>query len=159
GIANFGNGGTNGGGILLWEVDWIPTTDATTPEPWIRLFTSPDQREQRDQSGNLLSAYTNVTGVTTLENDTIYLRLDRRNLGRGSHEGTLLVHTSVGDKSYHVIAQVPGLEGDFKGYAVIQSVNGKRNPVPDVDLNVSLYEDNKIAGLLRGLIDSSQALL
>jgi hypothetical protein len=159
GIANFGNGGTNGGGILLWEVDWIPTTDTMTSEPWIRLFTSPDQREQRDQSGNLLSAYTNVTGVTTLENDTIYLRLDRRNLGNGSHEGTLLVRTSVGDKSYHVIAEVPGLEGDFKGYAVIQSVNGKRNPVPDIDLNVSLYEDNKVPGLLRGLIDSSQALL
>lgn len=159
GIANLGVGGTNGGGILLWEVDWTPATDTTAPESWIRLFTSPDQHEQRDQNGQLLSAYTNVTGVTTLENDTIYLRLDRKNLGRGLHQGTLLVRTSVGDKTYRVIAEVPGLEGDFKGYAVIQSVNGKRNPVPDIDLNVSLYEDNKIAGLLRGLIDSSQALL
>jgi hypothetical protein len=159
GVANLGGNGASGGGILLWEAVWTPTTDTNTPEPWIRLFPSPDQREQRDQNGNLVSLYTNLTGVTTLENDTIYLRLDRRSLGRGTHEGTLLLRTSVGDKSYHVVAQVPGLEGDFQGSAVVQSVNGKRNPVPDIDLNVTFYEDNKVQGLLRGLIDSSQALL
>jgi hypothetical protein len=159
GIANIGNGSASGGGILLWEADWTPVTETNTPEPWIRLFSSPDQKEQRDQDGKLLSSYSTLTGVTTLENDTIYLRLDRRNLGRGTHEGTLLLHTSVGDKSYRIIAGVPGLEGDFKGYATIQSVSGKRNPVPDIDLNVSFYEDNKVTGLLRGLIDSSQALL
>jgi len=159
GVANLGDGTTSGGGILLWEAIWTPTTDRTTPEPWIRLFASPDQREQRDQEGKLLASQTNLTGVTTLENDTVYLRLDRKNLGRGAHEGTLLLRTSVGDRAYRVVAEVAGLEGDFKGYAVIQSVNGKRNPVPDIDLNVSFYEDNKITGLLRGLIDSSQALL
>jgi PKD repeat protein len=159
GVANLGDNGTGGGGILLWEAIWTPVTDTTTPEPWIRLFSSPDQREQRDQNGQLVTLYTNLTGVTTLENDTIYLRLDRKNLGRGTHEGNLLLRTSVGDKSYHVIAEVPGLEGDFQGAAVVQSVNGKRNPVPDIDLNVSFYEDSKVQGLLRGLIDSSQALL
>lgn len=159
GLANLGDGITSGGGILLWEAVWTPTTDTTTPEPWIRLFASPAQREQRGQDGRLLFAYTNLTGVTTLENDSVYLRLDRKNLGRGAHEGTLLLRTSVGDKSYRVIAEVPGLEGDFKGYAVVQSVNGKRNPVPDIDLNVSFYEDTKVPGLLRGLIDSSQALV
>jgi len=159
GVANLGDGTNSGGGILIWEAVWTPTTDLATPEPWIRLFASPDQREPRDLSGSLLSSHTNLTGVTTLENDTVYLRLDRKNLGRGIHEGTLLLRTSIGDKSYRVIAEIPGLEGDFKGYAVIQSVNGRRNPVPDIDLNVSFYEDNKVPGLLRGLIDSSQALL
>jgi hypothetical protein len=159
GLANLGDGITSGGGILIWEAVWTPTTDLATPEPWIRLFASPDQREQRDQSGKLLASHTNLTGVTTLENDTVYLRLDRKNLGRGAHEGTLLLRTSVGERSYRVVAEVPGLEGDFKGYAVVQSVNGRRNPVPDIDLNLSFYEDNKVPGLLRGLIDSSQALL
>ncbi len=158
-LSNVGDGTNGGGGIMLWEAVWIPSTDLGTPEPWIRLFASPAQRESRDQNGQLLAAYTNLTGVTTLENDIVYLRLDRKNLGRGHHDGTLLLRTSVGDKAYHVVAEVPGLEGDFKGYAVIQSVNGKRNPVPDIDLSVSLYEDHKVAGLLRGLIDSSQALL
>jgi hypothetical protein len=159
GIANLGDGANSGGGILIWEAVWTPTTDTTTPEPWIRLFASPDQREQRDHNGNLLSSHTTLSGVTTLENDTIYLRLDRRNLGRGEHRGTLLLRTSVGDKPYDVVAEVPGLEGDFQGYAVIHSVNGKRNPVPDIDLNISFYEDNKVTGLLRGVIDSSRALL
>jgi hypothetical protein len=159
GIANLGDGRSSGGGILLWEAIWTPTTDTDTPEPWIRLFSSPGQVEQRDQDGQLISPHTSLSGVTTLENDTVYLRLDRRNLGRGEHEGTLLLRTSVGDKSYRVVAEISGLEGDFKGYAVVQSVNGRRNPVPDIDLNVSFYEDNKVPGLLRGLIDSSQALL
>lgn len=158
-MSNLGDGTNSGGGILLWEAVWLPTTDRNTPEPWIRLFASPSERERRDQSGQLVSAHTNLTGVTTLENDIVYLRLDRKNLGRGEHEGTLLLRTSIGDKSYRVVAEVPGLEGDFKGHAVIQSVNGRRNAVPDVDLVLSFYEDNKVDGLLRGVIDSSQALL
>ena len=159
GIANLGEAEGTGGGILLWEALWVPSTDRTTTESWIRLFASPDQREQRDQDGKLAAAYTNLTGVTTLENDIVYLRLDRANLGRGVHEGKLILRTSVGERQYRVMAEVPGLEGDFKGFAQISSVNGKRNPVPDIDLNVSLYEDIKVDGLLRGLIDSSQALL
>jgi hypothetical protein len=158
-ISNLGDGTNSGGGILIWEAVWVPTTDTDTSEPWIRLFSSPDQHELRNEQGVLLSAYTNLTGVTTIETDIVYLRLDRKNLGRGPHQGTLLLRTSVGDRSYKVVAEVGGLDGDFKGYAVIQSVNGKRNPVPDIDLNVSFYEDNKVDGLLRGVIDSSQALL
>ncbi len=151
--------GGGGGGILLWEAVWLPSTDHDTPEPWIRLFASPDQRELRDEGGHLTQAYSNLNGVTTLENDIVYLRLDRKNLGRGRHEGQLLLRTSVGDRSFHVIADVSGIEGDFKGYAHIASVNGRHNPVPDVDLNLSLYEDLRVTGMLRGLIDSSQALL
>ncbi|HXJ71235.1 MAG TPA: hypothetical protein VNM37_00235, partial [Candidatus Dormibacteraeota bacterium] len=71
----------------------------------------------------------------------------------------MILRTSVGDRTFHVVAEVPGLEGDFKGFAQITSVSGKRNPVPDIDLNISLYEDIRVGGLLRGLIDSSQALL
>src|SRR5262249_58151967 len=138
GIWNVGETENTGGGILLWEADWFPVTDRNTPESWIRLFASPDQREQRDESGRLLASYTNLTGVTTLENDIVYLRLDRKNLGRGNHEGDLVLRTSVGDRTFHVIAEIPGLEGDFKGFAQISAVNGKHNPVPDIDLNISL---------------------
>src|SRR5262249_489853 len=105
GISNLGETEGTGGGILLWEAVWVPLTDLNTPEPWIRLFPSPDQREQRDQAGQLLLSYTNLTGVTTLENDIVYLRLDRKNLGRGLHEGNLVLRTSVGDRTFHVIAE------------------------------------------------------
>jgi hypothetical protein len=159
GISNLGDAQGGGGGILIWSAEWLPATDMGTPEPWVRLFTSPSDPELRNEQGQLLNPHTSVRGVTTLENDIVYLRLDRRNLGRGFHEGRLLLRTSVGDREYKVVAEVPGLEGDFKGYAVIESVNGKRNRVPDVDLFVSFYEDNKVDGLLRGVIDSSIALM
>ncbi|MCI0541868.1 MAG: hypothetical protein L0Z50_42265, partial [Verrucomicrobiales bacterium] len=98
-LSNLGDGGNSGGGIMLWEAIWIPTSDENTPEPWIRLFPSLDAREARDQDGKLLSTHTSLTGVTTLENDIVYLRLDRKNLGRGEHRGTLLLRTSISDKS------------------------------------------------------------
>ena len=159
GIANVSTDTNAAGGILLWEVEWAPTTDLATPEPWIRLFSAPGQRELRDIDGQLLSAHTNLTGVTTIENDLVYLRLDRRHLGRGVHEGTLKVRSSVGDRSFRVVAEVPGLEGDFAGQAVIRTVQGRRNPVPDVDLAVTIYEDARTPGLLRGVIDSAQTVL
>jgi len=45
------------------------------------------------------------------------------------------------------VAEVAGLEGDFQGYAAVQSVNGKRNPVPDIDLHVSFLRRQQVAGL------------
>lgn len=159
GIANLGDALRSGGGLLLWEAAWSPVTDTATPEPWVRLFTSPGEREVRDPDGRLISQHSAISGVTTLENDTVYLRLDRRHLGRGRHEGILHLRSNVGERAFRVIAEVPGLEGDFEGHAVIDTVNGRRNPIPDVDLAVSFYEDLAVPGLLRGFIDSTQALL
>lgn len=159
GIANLAEGENASGGILLWEAVWEPVTDKSTPEPWIRIFGSRDQRERRDATGMLEGDYTRLSGVTTIENDLLYLRLDRKNLGRGVHEGQLTLRTTVGDRTFRVIAEVPGIEGDFSGYAVIHTVNGRRNPVPDLDLPITLYEDPLVPGLLRGAIDSSRALL
>ncbi len=115
GLSNLGDGSSSGGGILIWEARWTPTTDVGTPEPWIRLFASTNQREERDQDGNLVSSYAVLTGVTTLENDTVYLRLDRRNLGRGTHEGTLLLRTSVGNKSVPNSGGSARSRGRFQG--------------------------------------------
>ena len=35
-LSNLGDGTNSGGGILLWEAVWIPTTDTGVPEPWKR---------------------------------------------------------------------------------------------------------------------------
>ena len=163
-------GRTIGGGIMIWEVIWTPITDTGTttvnasgervPDPWIKLYNTPGERVRFNGVQPLAPAdYASLRGVTTLENDIVYLRLDRKNLGRGEHRGTLTLRTSVGDKAYNVIAETAGLEGDWKGYATISTVNGKRNKVPDIDLFVSFFEDPKTDGFLRGLIDSSNALL
>lgn len=159
GIANLGADGRGGGGILLWEVHWEPDSSPSTPEPWIRLYPSRDTAELRDANGRPLGDPTRLSGVTTIENDLVYLRLDRRNLGRGLHSGTVTVRSTVGDRTFRVIAEIPAVEGDFSGYAVIESVNGRRNPVPDVDLSITFYEDHRVPGLLRGLIDSSRAVM
>jgi subtilisin-like proprotein convertase family protein len=121
-----------GGGILLWEL-------SATNAPWLRLGAT--------------------NGVTTIENDVVTLALDRTRMSRGRHETTLRLKTTAGDRSWKVVADVGGLGGDWHGLARIVSVNGRRNPVPDVDLHVSFFEDPATPGLLRGAIDSQNALM
>ncbi len=121
-----------GGGILLWQL-------SATNAPWLQLSAT--------------------NGVTTIENDVVTLSLDRTRMSRGRYETTLLLRTTAGDRSWRVIADVGGLGGDWHGLARIASVNGHRNPVPDIDLHVSFFEDPSAPGLLRGVIDSQNALM
>lgn len=156
-----------GGGIMIWDAIWTPTDATNMPEPWITLAYSPTEKtdfinnpsaptQRISQSGR---DWTRLRGVTTLENDILYLRLDRKNLAAGTYHGTLQLQTSVGPRTWQVTAQVSGLQGDWRGLATLDSVNGKKNRPPDVDLQVSLFEDASTAGLMRGMIDSTQALL
>ncbi len=146
-----------GGGILSWKAEWISAEK--TPESWVRLFSIANEVEDRDKDGKLLKDYTMLSGITTGEDDVIYLCADRKNLGRGSHHGILRVTTNVETREYKVIVDVSGFGGAFEGYAEVESVDGKRNLIPDIDLNLSLYEDNKVDGLLRGFIDSDRSIL
>ena len=121
-----------GGGILLWDL-------SVTNAPWLRLSAQ--------------------QGVTTLENDVIQLTLDRKLMLPGHYETQLTLRTSVGNRIWKVVADVAPLAGDWRGSALITSVNGRHNAVPDIDLHVSFFEDSSTPGLLRGLIDSQNALL
>ena len=124
--------GNVGGGILLWQA-------STTNAPWLRLSAT--------------------QGVTTLENDVITLSLDRKIMLPGRYETTLTLHTTAGDRAWRVVADVAPLAGDWRGTAIITSVNGRKNPVPDIDLHIAFFEDPATPGLLRGMIDSQNALL
>jgi subtilisin-like proprotein convertase family protein len=126
----------DGGGLLLWRLEWAPD-DASTD--WLYVSAA--------------------KGVTTIENDIVTLSIDRTHLAPGTYTGTLYLQTTAGNRQFQVEARIPPLAGDWRGSAVITSVNGKLNAVPDVDLHVSFYEDPTIPGLLRGVIDRSQALL
>ena len=140
GIAN------TGGGILLWKLIWEPI-DA--PEVnWLQFS---------DLDGQ---------GVTTIETDVIELFLNRQNLlGGRSYSGKLTLVTTDGDREFTVIANVPGLQGEWRGKAVIDGVSQlgdyrmRKNPLPDIDLHLSFFEDPQVPGLLRGNIDSQNALL
>lgn len=129
-----------GGGIMLWRLEWTPA-DSTNAN-WLVFSPSLSQ------------------GVTTIENDIVELQLDRRHLPQGTHRGTLKLITTAGPpREFTVVAHVVGLQGEWRGAAGIQSVNERQNPVPDIDLHVSFFEDPAIPGLVRGYIDSQNSLL
>lgn len=172
-----------GGGIMIWEAEWIPertfkplgsrpedpAQPITAEDPWMTLASDPtmktdfvtvvDPAGEPQRKSESQREWTKLRGVTTLENDSVYLRLDRKHLAAGTYQGTLQLRTSVGTRNWTVTAEVPGLQGDWRGRASIDTVNGKKNRPPDVDLQVSLFEDADSPGLVRGMVDSTQALL
>lgn len=131
-----------GGGILLWELDWAPQ-DA----PEANWFVA-----------------TALRGIATIENDVVRLQLDRTRLAQGTYRGRLTLRSTAGDRIFEVIAHVPGLAGEWRGSARIASARvipgeARRNPLPDVDLHLSFFEDPTVPGLLRGVVDSRNSLL
>ena len=140
-----------GGGVMLWSATWSSTDTTLEEAEAVTLSLSPSA----DDGENTLS------GVTTTETEAIFLRVDRKNLNKANspYTGTLALSTSAGEVTFSVSVEVGGLKGEWSGSAEITSVNGKRNPVPDIDLNLSFFEDIDTAGLLRGGIDSSQSVL
>ncbi|MEZ5324664.1 MAG: PKD domain-containing protein [Verrucomicrobiales bacterium] len=139
-----------GGGVMLWEAFWS-SSDSVLADA-VSLSYSQSAKD----------GTTSLSGVTTTETETIFLRLDRRNMSKSSSPyegGKLILRTSAGDVTFDVSAAVDGLKGEWSGFAEISSVNGKRNPIPDIDLNLSFFEDVGTAGLLRGAIDRSKSVL
>ena len=126
-----------GGGILLWETEWHPSD--RTNVSWL-----------------LPSA---TKGVTTIEDDRLRVSLDRTHLAKGTYRGTLTLRSTAGQKTYQVVAHVPGLQGEWRGRAHIATANGRANELPSVDLHLDFFEDGTTPGVLRGLIDSHNALL
>lgn len=126
-----------GGGILLWELEWAPSS--ASDAEWLR--------------------FNSKRGVTTIENDVINIFLDRTHLSEGTYEGVLTLKSTAGDREFHVVAHVPGLQGEWRGEATIENVNGKKNEVPNIDLHLDFFQDPASDVVLRGLIDSSNSLL
>ena len=126
-----------GGGILLWRLNWTPIE--ATNVVWL--------------------TFSATQGVTTVENDIIAVGLDRMNLVKGTYRGTLTLETTAGNRVFQVVANVPGVGGEWRGSATVTSVNSLKNPVPDIDLFLSFYEDPAVPGLVRGYVDSRNALL
>ena len=58
------------------------------------------------------------------------------------------------------MVEVGGLEGQWAGFVTIDTVNGRRNAVPDIDVHLHLSADALDGSrLLRGFIDSQETLL
>ena len=61
------------------------------------------------------------------------------------------------DRRFTVAVEVGDLTGQWAGRIEIDTVNGRRNAVPDIDVYLHVSSDE--SGLLRGYIDSQQTVL
>ena len=143
-----------GGGLLLWELSF---SSEVAGGDWVSLSTDPTAKKGKTPQQQ--------SGVTTVETEIVYLRLDRKHLESKEYEGSLKLTTSAGTIEYTVIADVAPLSGDWSGTAIVETVGTRgrhrSNAVPDVDLNLSFFEDIDASGnsILRGAIDSRKSVV
>jgi hypothetical protein len=139
-----------GGGILIWNASFLPRVSQGGA---IGLNSGEVTR---------VLSLAQSSGLTSSETDTLKIFVDRTHLSSGIYLAQLKVvspNTSQ-TKTFDLVLDVGGLDGQWRGTATIQTVNGKSNTVADVDLFVHLFQDNKAGSRqLRGIIDSRETLL
>lgn len=52
-----------------------------------------------------------------------------------------MLHAGGVAREVHVILEVPGVAGDYRGFAALQRVNGKSIPLGKVDLNLAMFAE------------------
>jgi subtilisin-like proprotein convertase family protein len=125
-----------GTGILRWEARFIP--DGV-------LASLSDHPLTLDVS----------QGETLTDTDALNLSVDRTDLPPGRYHGQLELSANGGSRMFDVHIDVPEIVGDFRGAAIIDTVNGKSINLPAVDLFVSLFKSPD--GAIRGQIRSDQS--
>ncbi len=138
-----------GGGILLWNVSLL----AGESQGGATGLTA-------TQAASVLSV-SETHGVTSSETGTLKIFVDPTHLSPGTYLAKLRIDASTGQsKTFDLVIEAGGLDGQWQGVASIQTVNGKSNPVADIDLFIHLFQDHKSgSGQLRGIIDSQETLL
>lgn len=142
----------NGGGILGWSAVLRPFSGPTMA-PSIPLMTPNDVK--------LVLSLKRDRGITTSEPDAVEVNVDRTHLASGTYLARLEIEGDTGQRrEFTLMVDVGGLEGQWKGTATIETINGRRNPVADVDLFIHLFKDN-VPGSeqLRGIIDGQETML
>lgn len=113
------------------------------------------------KSQTCAGAATTAKGIAFAElGNQLKIQVDRTCLPPGRYLTRLELEANTGEKrSYILEVSAAGLDGEWHGRATIDTVNGKSNPVPDVDLVLQLFRV-EIGGQiqLRGLIDSQETL-
>lgn len=100
-------------------------------------------------------------GVVSNDPGTIEIGVNRARLVPATYLADLEVRSSVGDERRFTLAvEVGGLNGQWAGFVTIETVNGRRNAVPDIDVHLHVSADGLDGSrLLRGFIDSRETLL
>ncbi len=138
-----------GGGILGWTATFLP-----------RAAQGGATGLGAAEVSTVLSLQ-QESGITSSETDTLKILVDRTRLAPGEYLAQLKIAASTGQsKVFDLVIEVGGLDGQWVGFASIDSINGKSNVVADIDLFVHLFQDNQPGSRqLRGIIDSRETLL
>lgn len=100
-------------------------------------------------------------GLVVAETEVIEVSVNRTRLAPATYLADLVVSSSAGDeRRMTLVVASGGLDGQWAGMVTIDSVNGRSNPVPDIDVHLHINTDRLDGSrLLRGFIDSYETVL
>lgn len=110
------------------------------------------------------------SGVVGTETDSITLRADRAALLRthrapGRYTDRFTLYAGETNFTFTVVVVIPTAAGDYRGSATVTRVNGKDIPLGQVDLHLSLFDDEPVppgaspGDYFHAVINREQALL
>lgn len=102
------------------------------------------------------------SGVVSSSKAYTYLKVDRSGLNPGTYTSSdIWVRAGELEKRITVSIDVPTAAGDFKGYAIAETVNGKDIALGKVDLGLSIFMESERTdeARIRVVIDRERSLL
>ena len=142
----------DGAGVVGWTVEVAPYSgDAVDGTVGL------DSSEAVDD----VFALSARRGVVSTEPGAIEILVNRTHLPPATYLADLAVWSSAGaERRFTLVVEVGGLDGQWAGFVTIDTVNGRRNAVPDIDVHLHVGADALDGSrLLRGFIDSRETLL
>ena len=138
--------GNNGTGLANWVL--------SNSVPW--LFTA--ARDEKTYPGNAGRPKT-ASGVVSADRDTITLYADTKGLQPGIQTAQITVYVGNLVKTITVKLDVPTSNGDWKGYATTQSVNGRAIGIGAVDMGINLFMEEGSSSNFRAVLNRDSSLL
>lgn len=142
-IITLGNKGT---GLANWAL--------SNSVPW--LFTAAS--DEKTYPGNVGRPKT-ASGVVSAERDTVTLYADTKGFAPGVQTGQITVYVGTLVKTITVKLDVPTSNGDWKGYATTQSVNGRAIGIGAVDMGINLFMEEGSSSNFRAVLNRDTSLL
>ncbi|WP_295398872.1 hypothetical protein [uncultured Thiocystis sp.] len=166
------------GGALTWHAEIQPVSDTkrladsgilltqrTIDDLKLLSLSRPTVTEPSSSDSQTTTAARQIslTGTVGGAIQRLQLQLDRRHLPEGRYLAELHLSANASESDYRFPIEIEstGLDGEWHGMATIETVNGYRNKVPDIDLVLQLFRVQVPGGDLtqvRGLIDSQETL-
>ena len=141
-----------GGGAIGWTARVTPFADAA-PDGSVALYSA-------DAVADVF-ALSSERGLVSAETQVLEITVNRTHLQPATYLADLAIKPSAGDeRRFTLVVEAGGLEGQWAGFVTIDTANGHRNAVPDIDVHLHLSTDTLNGSrLLRGFIDSQETLL